>query len=91
MDFNINKRFYKWGYLLWGFGNLYLAYYYLPPFLQSLMLSSMFFLIGLYLCGKFVILKEQESLEDKTKKIDAIMEAMKFGKKQNDNTAEDRD
>lgn len=84
MKFKINNKYAKWGYLLWGFGNFYLSYTHLPPFLQEIMLSTMFFLIGLYLCGKGIVYGNKAKLEEQAKNIDTMMEAMKFDKKHTD-------
>lgn len=84
MKLKVSNKFAKWGYLLWGFGNFYLSYTHLPPSLQGFMLSGMFFLIGLYLCGKSVVYGKKAELEEHSKNIDTMMEAMKFDKKHDD-------
>lgn len=59
-------KYVKWGYLLWGLGNFYLSYKYLPQIMQDLVLSLMFGFIGLYLCGKFAVEKIKEKEKERT-------------------------
>lgn len=62
----LTMKYVKWGYLLWGLGNFYLSYKYLPQIMQDLVLSLMFGFIGLYLCGKFAVEKIKEKEKERT-------------------------
>lgn len=74
MKLSVNMKYAKWGYLGWGLGNFYLSYKYLPQVMQDLVLSLMFGLIGVYLCGKFAVQKIKEKEAEKIAFIKSCVE-----------------